>query len=53
VRIHVGGSFWLALLDCYKQQVRNGMVPHVLDYEQNFFRGWTMSGRFVAVLESL
>jgi len=34
VRIRAGGSCWMTLLDCYKREVCNGMVPHMLDYEQ-------------------
>ena len=52
VRIRVD-SYWMTPLDCYKREVRNGMVPHVLDYEWEVCRGWTMSDRFVEASESL
>jgi len=47
VRIRAGDSYWLAPLDCCECEVRNEMVPRVLNYEREVRRGWTTSGRFV------
>jgi len=53
VRIRAGDSYWMAPLDYYEREVRNGMVPFVLDYEQEVRRGWTTSERFVEACDIL
>jgi len=53
LRIRVEGSYWMAPLDCYKWEVRNMMVPCMLDYEQEVPKGWITSGRFVEACDIL